>query len=31
MKAFGPGFKTLHGTGMGPSSGMSEGLGFDFI
>jgi hypothetical protein len=30
MKAFGPGFKPLHDTGMGPGSGMSEGLGSDF-
>jgi len=30
MKAFGPGFKTLHDTGMGPGSGMSAGLGSDF-
>ena len=27
MKAFASGFKTLYDTGMGPSSGMSEGLG----
>jgi hypothetical protein len=27
MKTFGPSFKPLHNTGMGPSSGMSEGLG----
>ena len=30
MKAFGSGFKPLHDTGMGTSSGMSEGLGPDF-
>jgi hypothetical protein len=27
MKAFGPRFKTLYDTGMGPGSGMSQGLG----
>ena len=27
MKAFGPIFKTLHDTDMGPASGMSVGLG----
>jgi hypothetical protein len=27
MKAFGPGFKPLYDTGMGPSSGMGGGLG----
>jgi hypothetical protein len=30
MKAFSPIFKTLYDTGMGPGSGMSEGLGSDF-
>jgi hypothetical protein len=30
MKAFGAGFKPLHDTDMGPSSGMSEELGLDF-
>jgi len=30
MKAFGSGFKTLHDTGMGQGSGMSEWLGLGF-
>jgi hypothetical protein len=30
MKVFGPSFKPLHATGMGTSSGMSEGLGSDW-
>ena len=31
MKAFGRGFNPFHNTGMGPSSGMSEGFGWGFL